>query len=133
MSGVRRVVVLAAVAMAVAGVLTARWAGRAAQGQVGSTASPKAVPRLVDLGADKCTSCRAMLPVLDQLRAEYAGRLDVQFIDVWKQPQAAEPFMVRLIPTQIFIGGDGRELARHEGFISKADIVAQWKALGVTL
>lgn len=133
MNGVRRTVLLAGVAMAVAGVLIAKSAGHEAKGSTAATPAATALPRLVDLGADKCTSCRAMMPVLEELRNEYAGRLDVQFIDVWKRPEVAEPFTVKLIPTQVFIGRDGKELARHEGFISRADIVAQWKALGVSL
>ena len=38
-----------------------------------------------------------------------------------------------MIPTQIFYGADGRELARHEGFIDREQILARWKALGVEL
>jgi thioredoxin 1 len=91
------------------------------------------LPRLVDLGANKCIPCKAMAPILDGLRTEYAGRLEVQFVDVWKDPDAAEPYRVRVIPTQIFYGADGRELGRHEGFIDRAQILERWKALGVAL
>ncbi len=91
------------------------------------------VPRLVDLGAGKCIPCKAMAPILETLRTDYAGRLEVRFIDVWVTPGEAEAYRIRMIPTQIFYGADGRELARHEGFISREEILAQWKALGVEL
>jgi thioredoxin len=91
------------------------------------------VPRLVDLGAGKCIPCKAMAPILEELRAEYAGRLEVQFVDVWKEPDAARPFGIQMIPTQIFFSADGRELARHQGFMSREEILAQWKTLGVEL
>jgi thioredoxin 1 len=91
------------------------------------------VPRLVDLGATKCIPCKAMAPILEQLRVDFAGRLEVVFIDVWKDPDAASPFRIHIIPTQIFYAADGRELARHQGFISREEILAQWKALGVEL
>jgi thioredoxin 1 len=91
------------------------------------------VPRLVDLGAGKCIPCKAMAPILEQLRADYAGRLEVTFIDVWQKPDEARTYRVGMIPTQIFYGADGRELARHEGFIGREEILAQWKALGVEL
>ncbi len=87
-------------------------------------------PRLVDLGADTCIPCKAMAPILVELRAEYAGRMQVDFIDVWKNPGAGDPYQIYAIPTQIFFDGEGRELARHQGFISKADILATWKRLG---
>ena len=95
------------------------------------TAQP--LPRLVDLGAGKCIACKAMAPILEGLKAEYAGRMVVQFIDVWKDPDAAKPYDIRIIPTQIFYGADGKELARHEGFMAKDEILARWKAVGVSL
>jgi thioredoxin 1 len=95
-----------------------------------SVPSGSGVPRLVDLGADRCIPCKAMAPILAELRVEYAGRMEVDFIDVWKNPAAGDPYRIYMIPTQIFFDGDGRELARHQGFISKADILATWKRLG---
>jgi thioredoxin 1 len=46
-----------------------------------------AVPRLVDLGADKCIPCKMMAPILAGLEKEYAGQFDVVFIDVWKNAE----------------------------------------------
>jgi thioredoxin 1 len=71
-----------------------------------------------------------MAPILVELRTEYAGRLQVDFIDVWKNPGAGDPCNIYAIPTQIFFDGNGKELTRHEGFISKADILATWKRHG---
>jgi thioredoxin 1 len=88
------------------------------------------IPRLVDLGADRCIPCKAMAPILVELRSEYAGRLQVDFIDVWKNPDAGDPYNIYAIPTQIFFGADGKELTRHQGFISKTDILATWKRFG---
>ena len=80
------------------------------------------LPRLVDLGADKCVACKKLAPILDELREEYKGRLRVEFIDVWKNPDASEPYKIRLIPTQILYNAAGEEVWRHEGFIAKADL-----------
>ncbi len=93
------------------------------------------VPRLVDLGAKMCIPCKMMAPMLEELKEEYAGRLQVDFIDVWlpENKQIARQYGIRLIPTQIFFGPDGKELWRHEGFLSKEDILAKWKELGVDL
>ena len=96
----------------------------------GLTAVAGGIPRLVDLGADKCIPCKAMAPILVELRTEYAGRLQVDFIDVWKNPGAGDPFNIYAIPTQVFFDGSGKELTRHEGFISKQDILATWKRYG---
>ena len=93
--------------------------------------SSQPLPRLVDLGAGKCIPCKAMAPILDELRDEYADTFQVIFIDVWENPPAAEPYKINLIPTQIFFDAEGNELWRHEGFLGKADILAKWKELGV--
>jgi thioredoxin 1 len=100
-----------------------------------STNAPAEIklPRLLDLGADKCIPCKKMAPILSELKSNYVGQLAVEFIDVWKNPDAAKPYKVRLIPTQIFYDAQGKELFRHEGFYGKADILAKWKELGVEL
>ena len=88
---------------------------------------------MVDLGATECIPCKMMAPILADLRQEYAGQLQVDFIDVWKNESAGEDYGVRVIPLQIFFGADGRELFRHEGFFAKEDILAKWRELGVEL
>ena len=93
----------------------------------------KGLPRLVDLGADKCIPCKMMAPILEELKSKYEGRLIVEFIDVWKNPDEAPKYGIKLIPTQIFFNASGKELFRHEGFYSKEDILAKWKELGVNL
>ncbi len=89
-----------------------------------------ALPRLVDLGAGKCIPCKMMAPILEELKKEYAGRLEVVFIDVWQNPDAGKQYGIKLIPTQIFYGPDGKELFRHEGFFSREDILKKWKEQG---
>jgi len=91
------------------------------------------VPVLIDLGAGECIPCKMMAPILEELKQEYAGRLEVRFIDVWKYPDEAEKYGIKLIPTQIFHNASGKELFRHEGFYSKEDILARWKEFGVDL
>jgi len=93
----------------------------------------KAIPMLMDLGAGKCIPCKMMAPILEELKQEYAGKMDVQFVDVWKNPAPGKKYGVRVIPTQIFFDASGKELFRHEGFISKEDILAKWKELGVDI
>ena len=134
MKPLHRLLIIIALAAAASIVLVHR-----AQQKESGTSTPAAAsanldtprPRLVDLGAGKCIPCKAMTPILDELRAEYAGIFQVTFIDVWEDPEAAKPYGINLIPTQIFYDAEGRERWRHEGFLGKADILAKWKELGV--
>jgi thioredoxin 1 len=98
-----------------------------------SAAVSTALPRLLDLGADKCVPCKMMAPILEELKQSYDGILNIEFVDVWKDPTAAQPYGIRVIPTQIFFLQDGTEVFRHEGFYSREDILAKWRELGVAL
>lgn len=88
------------------------------------------LPKMVDVGADKCIPCIKMAPILDQLREDFAGRMEVQFVDVWKRKEEAAKYAVRMIPTQIFYAADGKELYRHTGFYSRGEILGKWQELG---
>jgi thioredoxin 1 len=91
------------------------------------------IPRLVAIGAGECIPCKAMAPVRADLRREYEGVLGVDFYDVWKNPAAGRHFRTRVIPTLIFYAADGRELGRREGYVSKAEIIADLGRWGVSL
>ena len=93
----------------------------------------KKLPRLVDLGADKCIPCKMMAPILEELKKDYDGTISVEFIDVWKEPDRAKEYGIMIIPTQIFFDASGKELFRHEGFFSKEDILGKWKEFGINL
>ena len=98
-----------------------------------SIAAAAKLPKLLDLGANKCIPCKAMAPILDGLKKEYAGKMNVEFIDVWQNEDAGKQYGVEMIPTQIFFDAAGKELFRHTGFFGKEDILAKWKELGVDL
>jgi thioredoxin 1 len=99
----------------------------------GAVTPTQRLPRLLDLGATTCIPCKLMAPILEELREEYRGRMEVTFIDVRKDPEAARQHKIQVIPTQIFYDASGTELSRHTGFISKEDILATWEKLGIRL
>src|SRR4029079_10057859 len=91
------------------------------------------LPRLLDLGAGRCVPCKEMAPILEELREKYRDKLDVVFIDVWQDRDAASKYDVSTIPTQIFFDAKGKERFRHEGVFSREEILAKWRELGVEL
>ncbi len=97
-----------------------------------ATTETGGVPKLLDLGSKSCIPCKKMAPILEELKKDYAGKFDVEFIDVGERENAAKAkqYGIKLIPTQIFFDKDGRELWRHEGFLGKADILGKWQELG---
>lgn len=139
MRGLVKMAIILALAVVVGVVVVMKQTEEVQESQTDPVASAvaaeeeKPIPKLLDLGADKCIPCKKMVPILDALREEYKGQFDVVFIDVWKNPDASKKHGVRLIPTQIFFDANGRELFRHEGFYSREDILDKWKELGITL
>ncbi|HIJ52619.1 MAG TPA: thioredoxin [Planctomycetes bacterium] len=132
MSNVTRIIIVAVLGLAVCGVIILKQrtpTSPVAQNDVHT----KALPLLLDLGAGKCIPCKMMAPILEELKKEYAGSLKVEVVDVEENPDIAEKYEVRIIPTQIFFDAAGKELFRHEGFYSKEDIITRWKELGVRL
>jgi len=90
-------------------------------------------PRLVELGTAACIPCALMKPGLDELKTEYAGRLDVEVIDTLLNPGAKTEYNAPYCATQVYIAASGKELYRHVGYSSKEDILANWRQLGIDL
>jgi thioredoxin 1 len=145
MSNSSKLIVVIALAVAIAIVVVARSRSTSDQRERGpsgaaaarpaSATQPAAaaIPRLVDLGAGKCIPCRQMAPILEELRTSMAGKLQVDFIDVWENPGAGQLYGISIIPTQIFYDAAGQELSRHEGFMAREDILARFKEHGIEL
>ena len=129
-----KILIVAVLAVVVVGALALKKNNSSAEFDPKATlATASNLPKLIDLGAGKCIPCKMMAPVLEELKKEYAGRLNVEFIDVWVNPDAGKPYGIEIIPTQIFFDATGKEIFRHVGFFGKEDILGKWKELGVDL
>ena len=73
-----------------------------------------------------------MQPIMKEIAASYAGRVQVVFYDVWKDAEPARKYGIQLIPTQVFVNQKGNEIFRPVGFFAKEDIVELLKKLGVS-
>ena len=82
------------------------------------------VPVLVDLWAEWCPPCHAVAPVLDEIAAEYPGRLRVTKVDVDAQPEVAARYGVMTLPTLlVFVGG--QPVKRLVGARGKRHLLAE--------
>jgi thioredoxin 1 len=75
------------------------------------------LPVLVDFWAPWCAPCRMMGPIIDKIAAQYAGRLLVSKVDTDQNPDWAERYRVRGIPTLLFFS-DGQVLNQQVGVVS---------------
>jgi thioredoxin 1 len=78
-------------------------------------------PVLVDFWADWCAPCRMIAPSIDALATAYSGRARVGKLNVDENPQVAEAFGIRSIPTLLVLKG-GRVVEQQVGALPQPRI-----------
>lgn len=78
---------------------------------------------LVDFWATWCGPCRMLAPVIEQLGAQYEGKVVVGKVDTDEQPALAMQFGIMSIPTVILFK-DGKEVERKVG-VMPAQVYSQ--------
>ena len=79
-------------------------------------------PAIVDFYASWCGPCKMLAPVLDDVARDYDGKVDVYKIDVDKEPELANAFKVRSIPTLLFIPREKPPVISR-GAMSKSELI----------
>lgn len=79
--------------------------------------------KLLDFTADWCPPCQLMKPIFTELEKEFAGRIELETVDVDKNSERANKYGVLSVPTFVFEKG-GQEVERLIGAHPKEEIAA---------
>ncbi|NQV02625.1 MAG: thioredoxin, partial [Bacteroidia bacterium] len=66
------------------------------------------LPVIIDFYADWCRPCKMVAPIMDELAAEYKGKIRIYKIDTDKEKELAKVFNIRSIPAVLFIPKEGK-------------------------
>ncbi len=80
-------------------------------------------PVLLDFWATWCGPCRMLAPVIDEIAAEYEGRVKVGKINVDEEEELAAAFGVDSIPT-LYVMKDGKAVKKGIGYMPKERVAA---------
>ncbi len=86
-------------------------------------------PVLVDFWAEWCGPCKAIAPALEEIGAEYAGKLTIAKVNIDDNLQTPTQYQVRGIPTLILFK-DGKPVDTKVGAMPKSAL-KQWIASAI--
>ena len=86
-------------------------------------------PAIIDFYADWCGPCKRLSPILEEIAAEYEGKVIIYKVNVDDERDIATAFGIRSLPTLLFVPKQGNPSV-VEGFLPKEEL---YKAMNATI
>jgi len=86
-------------------------------------------PVLVDFWAPWCGPCKALAPVIDEVAAEFEGKVKVVKVNTDENLSTAQQFKISGIPSLVFFDKNGEPVEQMVGVQKKSALVDQLNKL----
>jgi thioredoxin 1 len=87
-------------------------------------------PLMVMVGKTKCIWCDSMAPQIKEIKEQYPKTV-IYYMNADKDPLGAINNNIVELPVQLFYNKEGKEVARHVGYIGKKDLLEYLRTYGV--
>lgn len=74
------------------------------------------LPAIIDFYADWCGPCKMVAPILEELSAEYEGKIVIYKVNTDVEQELSAVFGIQSIPSILFIGADGEPAMQPGAF-----------------
>ena len=89
------------------------------------------LPSVTMLSMKTCPACEQMSRVLSQIKTEYSGKIATAHIYLEDNPDIAQKYNVRYVPTLLFRDKSGKIVAQEVGYRSMDKVLKVFKDKGV--
>jgi thioredoxin 1 len=93
------------------------------------SAAPQKKPALYEFGAKTCVACIQMQKVMAELKASHGDKVEFRMVYADEEKDLFRQYRIMLIPTQVFLNTEGKEVERHVGPLTKEEVLQKLKEL----
>lgn len=86
------------------------------------------LPVVIDFSATWCGPCKKIASIIDELAAEYEGKVNICKCDVDENNELTSKYGIRNVPTVLFLKG-GEVVDKHVGAAPKSTFVEKIQGL----
>jgi thioredoxin 1 len=97
--------------------------------RVVSPAAPAAKPTIYEFGSKLCPVCARNAVVLKEVGTKYRGQILLRFLYIDEDEPLFRKYGVTFVPTQVFLDASGKMVFRHDGPISRKELITKLKEL----
>lgn len=90
---------------------------------------PEGKPAIIEFARPSCPVCKTMEKILLEVKARSRGHWELHFAYIEPEEYLFKKFGVTIVPTQVFLDASGREVYRHEGLMSKEELIKKLQEL----